>query len=94
MCEHQHIAWLQVRFDVLLVDIRLILIRCQDHDDVSGLGSVCRIHDLQTGLFRLCTALGARAKTNDDIDAAVMQVQRMRMSLRAITNDGHRLAFQ
>ena len=94
MREHEHVARLQIRLDVLFVDIRLILIRCQDHDDISGLRRIGRIHDLQSGFFCLRAALGSRAQADDDVDPAVMQVLRMRMSLTAITDDRNGLSFQ
>ena len=90
MGEHQHVSRLQVRLDVLFIDIRLVLIRRQDHHDISGLGRICRIHDLQSGFLCLRAALGS----DDDVDPAVMQVLRMRMSLAAKTDDRNGLSFQ
>ena len=81
-------------FDVLFIDIRLVLIRRQDHHDISGLGRICRIHDLQSGFLCLRAALGSRTQSDDDVDPAVMQVLRMRMSLAAKTDDRNGLSFQ
>ena len=94
MGEHQHVSRLQVRLDVLFIDIRLVLIRRQDHHDISGLGRICRIHDLQSGFLCLRAALGSRTQSDDDVDPAVMQVLRMRMSLAAKTDDRNGLSFQ
>ena len=60
MGKHQHVSLFQVWLDILLINIRLILIRCQNHNHITGLCGLCRIQYGQSGFLCLCTALGAR----------------------------------
>ena len=39
VCEHEHIAGFEVRLDIFLVELSLLLIVDEDHDDVSLLCS-------------------------------------------------------
>ena len=51
-------------------------------------------HHLQTRGFRLLPALAARIQADDNVDARIAQIQRMRMALAAIADDGDRAALQ
>ena len=64
MCESERIASMQVRGDVLLVNLGLQLVGNKNHDDVSFLGSLVLEHDLQASFFSLSPALGAFAQAN------------------------------
>ena len=63
VCEHQHVAGLQVGLDVFLVHVCLQLIVDQDHDDICCLYSVCCEHNCEAVFFCLCCGLGALVKT-------------------------------
>ena len=63
MCEDESAARLEVRCDFRLVDISLLLIRGQHHDDVACCCSLSRSHNLQTVVLSLLLVLGARAQT-------------------------------
>src|SRR4030095_7177893 len=85
--EHQHLPFRQVLLDVRVVDLLLLLVRNQDHDDVapgSGLGNR---HDAQAGVLRLLKRLARRRQADDDLNAAVLQVQRVGVPLRSVAND-------
>ena len=93
MSESERVASMQVRSDVLLVNLRLQLIGNKDHDDVGFFGSLVLEHDLQASLFSLSPALGAFAQTNANVDARVHEVERMGMALRAITDNRNLLTL-
>ena len=94
VCESQHIARLEVRLDGLLVDVRLLLIRNQHHNDVARLGGFSRRHNSQTGSLCLLLMLGAGTQADDNVNAGIMQVFRMRVTLRTKTDNGDSLAIQ
>ena len=92
--EGQGSARLQVRLDVLLVHGGLVLIGQQDHDHVGlGDGLADRL-DLKALLLGELDGLGGRAQADDHVNAGVAQVQRMRVALGAITEDGDLLAIE
>ena len=82
-----------LRLDVVLVDGGDLLVGQQDHDDVGGLHRVGHFGDLQAGLLDLGPGGAALAQADHDLDAAVVQVLRVRMALRAVADDGDRLAL-
>ena len=92
--ESQNIARLQVRLDNVLVDVSLLLIRGQHHDDVAGSSSLSRSHDLQTVVLSLLLVLGARTQTNDNMYAGVLQVHCVSMTLGAEADDSNGLAVE
>ena len=77
-----------------MVHRRLLLVVDEDHDDVGGLGGFGGGGDLQAGGLGLGPALGAVVQADDDVDAALMQVQGMSMALGAIADDGHGLVLE
>ena len=92
--EGQGSARLQVRLDVLLVHGGLVLIGQQDHDHVGlGDGLADRL-DLKALLLGELDGLGGRAQADDHVNAGVAQVQRMRVALGAVTEDGDLLAIE
>ena len=93
MRESERIASMQVRGNVLLVNLGLQLVGNKNHDDVSFLGSLVLEHDLQASFFSLSPALGAFAQANANVDARVHEVERMGMALRAITNNRNLLTL-
>ena len=53
MSESERVVSMQVRSDVLLVNLRLQLIGIKNHDDVGFFGSLVLEHDLQASFFSL-----------------------------------------
>ena len=94
VCKCQNIAGLQIRLDHILINVSLLLIRAQHHDDVAGLCSLCRSHDLQAIALRLCGVTGTRTQTYNDVNAGILQVHCMCMTLGAKTDDCNGLAVQ
>ncbi len=93
MGESQRGSLLHVRLDVRVVDRRNGLVGQQDHDDVGILDGLGDFVDLETGLLGLFPRHAALAQANGDLDPGILQVLRVRMTLRAITNDGDLLAL-
>ena len=94
MREHEHVAFLQVRLDVLAVQLRLLLVIDQDHDDIRFLrGLSCRI-DLEALLHGPLPAPGSLIETDDDMASGLLQVQRMCVSLASIADDRDGLSLQ
>ena len=87
------LAFAQVRLDVVPVDGGDLLVGQQDHHDVGGLHRLGDLGDLQAGLLSLGPAGAALAQTDGDLDAAVVEVLRVGMALRAIADDGDVLAL-
>ena len=94
MSEGQSSARLQVRLNLLLVDLSLVLIRQQDHDDI-GFGDRFRHGlDLEALLLGVIHGLGGRAQADDDVNAGIAQVQRVGVALGAVTENGDLLAIE
>ena len=94
MGEHQELPGTQVRRDLGVVDGLLRRVRDEDHDDVGRLDRVGDIGDPQARLLGVGTALGPGGQPDDDVDPALVQVQRVRMPLAAIPDDRDRLPGQ
>ena len=95
--EHQHIARLEVRFDILLIHSSLLFIVDQDHDDVCLLCSFCGCKYFKALLFSLCPGLAAFIQTNDDsclVTERFLCIQGMCMTLAAVADDCNGLAIQ
>ena len=92
--KEQRFALGEIRRDVLLVGGRLLGVGNADHDHVGkphGLGGV--IHRKPV-LFGDLAALAAGIQANDDLAAAVLEIQGMSVTLRAEAEDGEGLAFE
>ncbi len=85
-------AGAQIRLDVLVIHRCLLFVVDQNHDHVRDLGGFRRGHDSQTGVLRLLPALAAFIQRDDHIAAGIAKIQRMRMTLRTIADDGNLLA--
>ena len=70
------------------------MVRNQDHDRVGGLGGFGGGHHLQAGGLRLRPALLPGYRPTTTSSAGIAQVQRVRVSLAAVADDGDRLALQ
>ena len=92
--EHQRRPVLHVVAQLLLVDVGLQLVRRQHHHDVGPLGGLGHLHDLELLLLGLGDAERALAQRDRHVLAAgIAQVQRVRMPLAAVADDGHLLAL-
>jgi hypothetical protein len=59
----------------------------REHDDVGPLGGSGDAHHLQAGGLGLGGRLRALAQADHHVDAGLLQVQRVRMTLRAVADD-------
>src|SRR5574343_630845 len=91
--EGQGSALLQVRGDFFVVNLRNVLVRQQDHDNVGALDGLGDLFNLQASGFRLGPGSTTLAQANGDLDAGVLQVLGVSVPLRTITNDGDLLAL-
>src|SRR2546428_6990238 len=91
MCGHQHFASSKSWLDVMLKNGVMILIGNEDHDHVGLFSSVGRSQYAQSLSFSLFTALTALRKPNDDITTIVTHIERVRVSLTPIADDGNAL---
>ena len=92
--KRQGLAGGQVGFDAVFVQGSLLLVVDEDHDNVGSLGRLGGGHDGHALSFRLCPALGAVVQTNNNVDAALLQVEGVGVALRAVADDGNGLARQ
>ena len=93
MSEHQHIALFQIGLDVILVQICLLLIVDQDHDDVSTLCSFCSGKYFKSLCLSLCPGLGALVQTDDNMTSGILQVQCVCMTLAAVADNSDSLTL-
>ena len=85
---------LEVRLNLVGPHLALGLIRGQDHDHVGLGGGIGHGLDVQALLLGELDRLGGRAEADDDVDAGVAQVQRVRVALRAVADDRDLLAVE
>ena len=89
MSESKSIAVLQMRSNMCFIYFRLLLVGNEDHNKVCFFSSIVHVHYLQASFFSLCPRGRTLAKTNANINARILKVQRMSMTLRAIANNGY-----
>ena len=94
MREHQQLAGPQVGLDLRVVDRLLGGVRDGDHDHVGGLDRVGDVLDPEARGLGEGAALGARGEADDDVDAAVAQVQGVGVALAAVADDRDRLPVE
>ena len=86
--EHERLAFMEMRLNIIAVDLGLLGIGREYHDDVRPFGSLAGRHHSETLFFgsraRRATFVQAHANTN----AAIPQVQRVSVALRAVADDG------
>jgi hypothetical protein len=80
-------ARLDVRRDLLGIELLLLLVRRQDHDHVRVLHRLGDALDREPGLLRLGRRRRTLAQADGDVHAAVLEVQRVRVALRAVADD-------
>ena len=94
MCEHQHVACFQIRFDVLLIHSCLQLIIDENHNDICLLSSLSRRIYLEALCLSLRPGLGALVKADNYVTAGLLRVQSVCMTLAAIADHSDRFAIQ
>jgi hypothetical protein len=85
--EHQHVARLQVRLDLLTVDLPLHVIGDENHHDVGPRRDLAHLADRETRRLRFRARTARRRQADANAHAAVFQIQRMRVPLRAVPDD-------
>jgi len=88
MGEGQHGALFDIRFDLIFVDGGLHFVRHQDHHHIRFLHRGADFFHRQAGLLGLVPGAAALAQADCDFHAGILQVERMRMALRAVADDG------
>ena len=92
--EHQHVALLQIRLNILLIHGSLQLVIDQNHDDIRFFCSFSsRIH-LKALLLGALPGSASLVKTDDDVTSGLLCIQSMRVSLAAVADDCDGLSFQ
>ena len=92
--KHQGLARSEVWGDCLLVYLRLNGIRDKYDDHVGTLGGFRRIIDFEACVFCLGARRIAHALGNNHLHSAVAQIQRVRVSLATVADNGHGLPRQ
>ena len=94
MAEHEQVAGGDPVGDLRLPDLALLLVGQQDHDDVAAAGGVGGVEHLEPRGLGLGAAGGVGAQADDDVVAGLLQVERVRVALRAVAEDRDRLALE
>ncbi|BAS17472.1 hypothetical protein AHiyo8_57750 [Arthrobacter sp. Hiyo8] len=89
MGEGKGLAGGQLVLDGVVVDRALVLVRCQDHDDVGPFGGVGNVLDREACVLGLCDRLRAFFERDDNLDAGVAQVQRVGVALGTVADNGN-----
>ena len=94
MRKRQHIARLEVRLNNFLIDVCLLFVRHQHHDDVASRSSLSHGHNRNAVVLGLLLMLGAGTQTDNNVHARILQVHGMRVALRAEAQNGNSLTVQ
>ena len=94
VAEQQRVAGSDPVADRLLPDVVVALVGEQDHHDVPARGGVGDVGDLEALGAGLIDGRGVRTEPDDDIDAGVLEVERVGVPLGAVAEDGHGLALE
>ena len=93
MGHHERAAGFQVGFDLLPVDAALNVVG-DDHHDHVGLGGYFRhIGNAQAGRFGRGNAGTTGIQSHDNVLAVVLQVEGVRVTLAAVSDDADCLTF-
>lgn len=92
--ERKVLALGKVGSDALAIDICHALVGREHHDDVRTLRGFRNGIDFEARLDRLGVALAALSQADDDVHAAVFQIERVCMTLAAVADDGDGLAAE
>ncbi len=91
--ERKRGALLDIGLYHVVIDLRVVLVRQQDHDDIRALHRVLdRLHR-ETGFLRLGPRGAVLAQPDGDLHAGFLQVVGVGMALGAVADDGHMLAL-
>src|SRR5690554_77398 len=93
VAEQDGLAICKVRLDVVGIEVALVLVGCEDDDDVGPFSRLSRAQYLEAGFLGLGNRLRAFLQANDNVDARVAQVLRVGVALRAVADDGNLLAL-
>ena len=88
VAEEQGVAGLQVRGDVLGVDVALDLVRGEDHDQVGFGDGVGDVEDAQALGLGLGAGLGVFLQADADVNTGIAQAEGVGVALGAVTDDG------
>jgi hypothetical protein len=88
MGEHQRLAGAQSLDHPVLVDGPGVLIRHQHHDHIRGCGSIRHGPDVEPRRPGAVPGFSAGPQAHDDSSPALAEVQRMRVPLAAVADDG------
>src|SRR3954463_6699990 len=91
--EGQRGALLGVGLDVVAIDLRVVLVGQEDHDDVGALNRLVDLGDLDPALLGLVPRSAVLARPDGYLEAGILQVLGMRVPLGAVTHDGDLLAL-
>ena len=92
VAEEQRLAGGDPVADLLVPDLAVLLVGQQDHHDVAARGGLGHVGDLEAVGARLLDGGGVRTQADDDVDAGVLEVQRVGVALGAVAEDGDGLA--
>ena len=84
----------QVGENALFINFRLFLVGRQDHDDIGFFGRFRGGHHFEPRFFRDRPGFASFIEADHDVHAAVFKVERVRVALAAVTDDGDRFAFE
>ena len=87
--KHQHLARRQIRQDRFFIERGLPGVGREDHDHVRPLRGFRGRHHLQPFGLGLGPRAAALRQAHAHLHTAVAQIQRVRMPLRSIPDDGH-----
>ena len=93
MGKSQRSALLDIRGDVVRVDLGDLFVGQKNHDHVSRFNGVVNFHHIQAGFANLVPRRAAFAQTDNNLDTAVVQILCVRMTLATVPDDGHGLAL-
>jgi hypothetical protein len=93
VAEDESLALGEVRGDVVGVQVALALVGREDDDHVGPRRGLGTGENREAGLLGLRLRLRALLQADDDLDARVAQVLRVRVALRAVADDSDLLAL-
>ena len=94
VAEQDHVAFGDAVTDLALPHVVVQLVWQQDHHEVAAAGRLDDGQHLQTLLAGLRDGLRVLAQADHDVDAGVLEVQRVGVALRAVSDDGDGLAVE
>ena len=94
MAEQEHVALGDAVADLLLPDVAVELVGQQDHHEVAAAGRLDDRQHLEALLARRRDRGRVLAQADDDVDAGVLEVERVGVALGAVADDGDGLAVE